>query len=243
MASLAAHVALAADVAIDALPYVDPEYADPGTSSCSICWACMCVCVRALSAKATGTAAAAIKATVDALIAAELKTMRPNPDALAALPVRPLNDTVRRHPLGPFSPSLLATSWTSLVRTDGVVWCAKATPLVAAEVARVAAGRAAAKMDTTRYQMEAPDAAHASDPAAWARAVDNARAQLQHHLTRLANLSLLSQHGANAWLVHNYQTEALLRTLQSDVDRLQKDILDMNVRRKADQVPHHPRIE
>ena len=31
--SIAAHIAAAAEVRIDAAPYVDPEYADPGTKS------------------------------------------------------------------------------------------------------------------------------------------------------------------------------------------------------------------
>ena len=112
----------------------------------------------------------------------------------------------------------------------------QALPLVAAELGRASKGQAMAPLDMARYELRAPEEARQSDPAAWAKSVENAQAQLQHQAARLVNLELLQKHGANAWLVHNYQLEAMVKAVQAEVDRLQKEMLELNVQRKATQV-------
>lgn len=53
--------------------------------------------------------------------------------------------------------------------------------------------------------------------------------------TRLFNLELLQKYGANAWKVHNFQLEAYLKQLKSDVEDKKKQILDLNKQRKFEQ--------
>ena len=98
--SIAAHIAAGAEVRIDALPYVDPEYADPGKEPTPVAGR------AGLSAPLTspagcarrrgGGACTAMKSVVDGLIAAELKSMPRRDDVLAALPLRPLHEEVAR---------------------------------------------------------------------------------------------------------------------------------------------------
>jgi len=118
----------------------------------------------------------------------------------------------------------------------------QALPLIAAELGRVARGEAMAQMDLTRYQLEPPEPSKQNDPAAWARAVANAHAQLQHQSLRLTNLELLQQHGPNAWLIHNYQLEAMLKSVRAELEKVQQAVLDLNVQRKASQVEAYAQL-
>lgn len=40
--------------------------------------------------------------------------------------------------------------------------------------------------DTTRYRLDPPPEAQQNDPAAWKKAIDNAKAQLEHQVRRRA---------------------------------------------------------
>jgi pre-mRNA-splicing factor SPF27 len=69
-------------------------------------------------------------------------------------------------------------------------------------VARCAAGEPLPPPDASRYRLEPPAGAAAGDAAAWAAAVDNAKAQLEHQALRVQNLELLLRYGANTWAAH-----------------------------------------
>lgn len=76
--------------------------------------------------------------------------------------------------------------------------------ILAAEYARVKAGVPMKRLDDSRYAVAAPSNAKSQqDPEAWGKANANAKAQLQHQLSRQLNLELLGIHGGNAWLHHN----------------------------------------
>ena len=89
------------------------------------------------------------------------------------------------------------------------------------------------KLDTTRYQLDAPPSHLQADLAAWRKSTDNAQAQLEHQgnrcaahcveeagclraahgpcphfARRLVNLELLQKFGANAWRAHLDALEA-----------------------------------
>ena len=117
-----------------------------------------------------------------------------------------------------------------------------ANPLLQAEWIRVCSEAPMSKIDTSRYQLEAPPPGLAKDPDAWRRAIDNAQAQLENQGTRLGNLELLQQHGAKLWLASLNQTEAASRALAREEADLTARIDSINRKRKADQLQAAPQL-
>ena len=56
--------------------------------------------------------------------------------------------------------------------------------MLQAEWMRVCDQQPMPRIDTSRYQLEAPPSAKQADPVAWRRAVENAEAQLEHQANR-----------------------------------------------------------
>ena len=107
--------------------------------------------------------------------------------------------------------------------------------LLEEELARVAAGRPLTGMDTSRYSLEPPPPAKRGDPVAWAAAVDNARAQLEHQHTRLLNLELLIKYGPDAWRAHNERLALHVRTQEGEAAALRRETEALNRERKLQQ--------
>lgn len=60
-------------------------------------------------------------------------------------------------------------------------------------------------------------------------------------LSRQSNLQLLSEHGPNAHLMHNHVLEAEAKRLESAVEELKAEVVEINRRRKNEQVrPNRP---
>lgn len=108
--------------------------------------------------------------------------------------------------------------------------------LIQEEMSRMEQGKPLPPMDTVRYQLEPPAGTKRSDPAEWSKAVKNAEAQLQHQNTRLVNLELLQKYGSNAWRLHNFQLEAMLKTMQKQLEAVQAQITELSRIRKLEQV-------
>lgn len=53
--------------------------------------------------------------------------------------------------------------------------------------------------------------------------------------SRLQNLQLLEKHGANAWLLGNYQLEAELKSLEGELARAKREIDEVNGQRQRRQ--------
>ncbi|CED85123.1 Spliceosome-associated coiled-coil protein [Phaffia rhodozyma] len=86
-------------------------------------------------------------------------------------------------------------------------------------------------IDTSRYQLPMPSSDEATEEE-WKAASDNARAQLEHLNIRQINLSLLSQHGSNAHLIHNHLLESEAKRLEAAVESLKAHVVDINRKRK-----------
>mmetsp|Transcript_10815 Transcript_10815/g.32210 ORF Transcript_10815/g.32210 Transcript_10815/m.32210 type:complete len:226 (-) Transcript_10815:272-949(-) len=168
-------------VEIDALPYIDGQYNEP-----------------------------AMRAEVERLIAEELKTFAPRPDALAHLPAA--EPDFANH------------------------------PMLQAEWLRVNAQEPMPTMDVSRYQLDPPPKQKQQDPMAWERSVGNAQAQLEHQATRLDNLELLQQHGANQWLAHLSNLERASSRLASEAAGLSQEVDGVNRSRKEEQVELQPKL-
>ncbi|KAK7574448.1 hypothetical protein V9T40_011639 [Parthenolecanium corni] len=87
-----------------------------------------------------------------------------------------------------------------------------------------------------RYELPAPPHGRMTDIAAWTECVDNSYAQLQHQLTRINNLELLSDYGCEIWknevqMIMQYVNEA-----QTSLQNLRKQIQEVNWARKSVQM-------
>lgn len=102
-------------------------------------------------------------------------------------------------------------------------------------MARAAAGTPLAPPDAPRFRLEAPSGAAASDAAAWAAAVGNAKAQLEHQALRVQNLELLTKYGANAWLAHTRACDAALAAAKAQLAALEAAAAELHKTRKVQQ--------
>ncbi|QRV86183.1 Breast carcinoma amplified sequence [Ceratobasidium sp. AG-Ba] len=109
-------------------------------------------------------------------------------------------------------------------------------PMLAAELERVERGEPLPPLDTTRHQLPAPeDQANATEEE-WKKALQNAKAQLEHQRRRQTNLSLLQQYGANSWKVHNFLLEEDAKTLEKSLEALKDQTTEVNRSRKNAQL-------
>ncbi|XP_054037534.1 pre-mRNA-splicing factor SPF27 isoform X2 [Rissa tridactyla] len=89
------------------------------------------------------------------------------------------------------------------------------TEIMRNEFERLAARQPLELLSMKRYELPAPSSGQKNDITAWQECVNNSMAQLEHQAVRIENLELMSQHGCNAWKVHN-----------------EKNIQDLNWQRK-----------
>ncbi|NXY80595.1 SPF27 factor, partial [Glareola pratincola] len=83
-----------------------------------------------------------------------------------------------------------------------------------------------------RYELPAPSSGQKNDITAWQECVNNSMAQLEHQAVRIENLELMSQHGCNAWKVYNEHLVHMIEQAQKELQRLRKNIQDLNWQRK-----------
>ena len=114
--------------------------------------------------------------------------------------------------------------------------------MLQAEWMRVCDEQPMPRIDTSRYQLDAPPQAKQGDVGAWRRAVDNAQAQLDHQGNRICNLELLQQYGANAWRAHLNSLEAASKALGAGVAAAAAEVEATNRKRKAEQTEAGPRL-
>ncbi|KAF8591973.1 breast carcinoma amplified sequence 2 [Ramaria rubella] len=107
-------------------------------------------------------------------------------------------------------------------------------PLLAAELARIESHQPIPPLDTTRYQLPHPSE-DAPTEELWAKAVKNAKVQLEHQRIRHSNLSLLQTYGPNSWKIHNYLLESSATRLEKALEQLKERTVEVNRERKNDQ--------
>ncbi|KAI0009951.1 Pre-mRNA-splicing factor SPF27 [Xylariaceae sp. FL0662B] len=111
------------------------------------------------------------------------------------------------------------------------------SPLITAELTRVASKQPLRAIDLSRY--EAPDSSSSPTPTSPSTSSPSAlaRAHTAHaYLTaRHAHLRLLDAYGRNAWLVGNWQLEAELARLERELAAARRDVDLVNLRRRGAQ--------
>jgi len=89
-------------------------------------------------------------------------------------------------------------------------------------------------LDTTRYRVEGPKDRNSVNE--WQQAIGNARAQLEHLNTRVANLELLKRYGGNAWKSHNQFLSFMEKGMEMELKKSKEKTMTLNRKRKMDQV-------
>lgn len=107
---------------------------------------------------------------------------------------------------------------------------------VGKELQRIAEQKPMQKINTSRYDMEPPNGVNVNDLSEWKRAVDNAKAQLEHSQMRLMNLELMQKYSQNAWLRHLADLQVHNEMYQRAAQDVKGKVDDINKRRKLEQV-------
>ncbi|XP_067863392.1 pre-mRNA-splicing factor SPF27 [Heptranchias perlo] len=110
------------------------------------------------------------------------------------------------------------------------------TEIMRNEFERLAARQPMELLSMKRYELPAPSSGQKNDITAWQESVNNSMAQLEHQAVRIENLELMSQHGSNAWKVYNDNLVQMIEHAQKELQRLRKQIQDLNWLRKNDQL-------
>ncbi|KAJ3311119.1 hypothetical protein HDU93_005314 [Gonapodya sp. JEL0774] len=112
-------------------------------------------------------------------------------------------------------------------------------PLLLGEMERLEKGQKLNAIDTNRYRLPPPQE---DDLESWKKAVDNARAQLEHQYSRellaMTCCAMIIFHLSNVllkWRIHNYQLEATNTALQKQLEEYSRKIVELNKLRKLDQ--------
>ncbi|VDD80673.1 unnamed protein product [Mesocestoides corti] len=86
-----------------------------------------------------------------------------------------------------------------------------------------------------RYELPPPPSGKIGDLRSWQEAIENAHAQLEHQLTRINNLELMSEYGSTAWKSYNEDLEKILRKHEMDLLEIRRKVQEINWQRKQEQ--------
>ncbi|KFQ94947.1 Pre-mRNA-splicing factor SPF27, partial [Nipponia nippon] len=106
------------------------------------------------------------------------------------------------------------------------------TEIMRNEFERLAARQPLELLSMKRYELPAPSSGQKNDITAWQECVNNSMAQLEHQAVRIENLELMSQHGCNAWKGYNEHLVHMIEQAQKELQKLRKNIQDLNWQRK-----------
>lgn len=165
---------MSTDVVVDALPYFDQGYEDPG-----------------------------VRETALAMVEEETRRYRPTKNYLEHL--APINTT------------------------------AFETELMRNEFERLQNRLPMEPLSMKRYELPPPPPSKISELSAWQDAVENSMAQLEHQAVRAMNLELMLEYGCETWKVYLDVLTSMLAKAQKQLERIKKEIQDINWQRKDKQ--------
>ncbi|KAI1749842.1 Pre-mRNA-splicing factor SPF27 [Xylaria castorea] len=109
---------------------------------------------------------------------------------------------------------------------------ARFTPLMSAELERVAAEKPLSAIDSSRYEIQEEEDTSDTDPSSLGASLSLAYATHAYLQGRETHLRLLDAYGKNAWLVGNWQAEAELAALERDLAAARREIDVVNIARR-----------
>ncbi|MCJ1486366.1 hypothetical protein MMC06_006543 [Schaereria dolodes] len=116
------------------------------------------------------------------------------------------------------------------------------SPLITAEIDRIAVKESLTAIDISRYEALSPpspptspksDSTHLDLLAAWHSTLQKAYASSSYLATRQSNLALLEQFGKNAWLVGNSKLEDILKVVEKELVETREAVEETNKARKG----------
>ncbi|XP_066500615.1 pre-mRNA-splicing factor SPF27 [Hoplias malabaricus] len=110
------------------------------------------------------------------------------------------------------------------------------TEIMRNEFERLAARQPMELLSMKRYELPAPSSGQKNDITAWQDCVNNSMAQLEHQAVRIENLELMAEYGTNAWKVSNDNLAFMIENAQKELQKVRKQIQDLNWQRKNDQL-------
>lgn len=109
------------------------------------------------------------------------------------------------------------------------------TDLMKAEFDRLASRQPMDTLSMKRYELPTPPPGKMTDIQAWTECVDNSMAQLEHQRTRIMNLDLMLDYGAESWKQYNEVLQDMLNRVQGQLADVKKSIQEVNWSRKNQQ--------
>jgi len=109
------------------------------------------------------------------------------------------------------------------------------TDLMKAEFERLASRQPMDTLSMKRYELPTPPPGKMTDIQAWTECVDNSMAQLEHQRTRIMNLDLMLDYGAESWKQYNEVLQDMLNRVQGQLADVKKSIQEVNWSRKNQQ--------
>ncbi|KAI0479914.1 Pre-mRNA-splicing factor SPF27 [Xylaria cf. heliscus] len=106
------------------------------------------------------------------------------------------------------------------------------SPLMTAELARIAASEPLNAIDTSRYEIQELPPSSSTTPSTLQPLLARAYATHTYLQSRETHLRLLDAYGKNAWLVGNWQSEAELAALERELADVKREIDVVNLGRK-----------
>ena len=94
-----------------------------------------------------------------------------------------------------------------------------------------------------RYELPSPSAGKLNDVWAWNESLENSCAQLEHQAIRVNNLEIMSCYGGEAWKAYNAFLAKLLDKSRAQLDEVKKEIQEINLSRKNNQMAAGERIK
>ncbi|KAI1416255.1 Pre-mRNA-splicing factor SPF27 [Hypoxylon sp. FL1857] len=111
----------------------------------------------------------------------------------------------------------------------------KFSPLIAAELSRIASKTPLKAIDLSRYEAPDDSSTTPSDAAALSTQLQRAYTAATYLSGRHTHLQLLEAYGKNAWLVGNWQAESELRALERELEAMRREIDVVNIQRRQAQ--------
>ncbi|NXJ88713.1 SPF27 factor, partial [Corythaixoides concolor] len=183
------------------------------------------VVVDALPYFDQGYEAPGVREAAAALVEEETRRYRPTKNYLSYLPAHDCSAfEVRRPARAPAAAAPPPARASPLLSPQ--------TEIMRNEFERLAARQPLELLSMKRYELPAPSSGQKNDITAWQECVNNSMAQLEHQAVRIENLELMSQHGCNAWKVYNEHLVHMIEQAQKELQKLRKNIQDLNWQRK-----------
>jgi len=107
--------------------------------------------------------------------------------------------------------------------------------LMRTEFERLAGRQPMDTLSMKRYELPTPPPGKMTDVQAWTECVDNSMAQLEHQRTRIMNLDLMLDYGAESWRQYNEVLQDMLARIQGQLAEVKKAIQEVNWSRKNQQ--------